>query len=236
MLGGAGAMTIKGADIGADVADNGALAGGLTREQFTRRVSPHISQVFRFCMALSGSREAAEDLLQNALVRAFTHRDTYRGEGTMAGWLCTIARNEHLELVRTAARRRGLVRSAIERFGDVFEDWFSGTPMSAPDHAAEVTEDSGALLAALQTLPEAFRSVVWLCDVEDLSYADVSAALDLPIGTVKSRHARGRVRLRDALSHTELAPTAQALRRTERAAAAPVDARAAAQEDAHESP
>jgi RNA polymerase sigma-70 factor (ECF subfamily) len=207
MLGSARAMTIKSADATAESADTSVLAGGLTRELFSRRVAPHISQVFRYCLALSGSREAAEDLLQNALVRAFTHRESYRGDGSMAGWLCSIARNEHLELVRTAARRRGLVRGAVERFGDVFEDWFSGTPTHAPDRDAEITEDSDALMAALQQLPEAFRTVVWLCDVEDLPYAEVSGMLDLPLGTVKSRHARGRARLRDALTKTkEAAP------------------------------
>jgi RNA polymerase sigma-70 factor, ECF subfamily len=200
MLGSAGAMAIKSVDITAEVAGTQVLAGGLTREQFSRRVGPHLPQMLRYCMALAGARDTAEDLLQNALVRAYTHRDSYRGEGSMAGWLCTIARNEHLEHVRTAARRRGLVRSAIERFGDMFEDWFAGTPgSSAPDRDVEIHEDNDALLRALHALPESFRSVVWLCDVEDLSYAEVSATLALPIGTVKSRHARGRARLREVL-------------------------------------
>ncbi|MFM2420359.1 MAG: hypothetical protein RL385_5082 [Pseudomonadota bacterium] len=199
MLVGARTMTIERADAAIEASDEGVLSGGLTREQFSRRVAPFLPQVFRFCLALAGTREAAEDLLQNALVRAFTHRDAFRGEGSMAGWVCSIARNEHLEHVRTAARRRGLMRSAVERFGEVFEDWFSTPAEPSPQHNAELTEDREVLLDALQGLPHAFRTVVWLCDVEDMAYADVSELLQLPVGTVKSRHARGRERLRKAL-------------------------------------
>jgi RNA polymerase sigma-70 factor (ECF subfamily) len=199
MLVGARTMTIERADAALEQADLELLSGGLTREQFSRRVAPFLPQVFRFCLALAGTREAAEDLLQNALVRAYTHRDSFRGEGSMAGWVCSIARNEHLEHVRTAARRRGLMRSAVERFGEIFEDWLSTSPEPSPQYCAELTEDREELLEALQALPQVFRTVVWLCDVEDMAYADVSELLHLPVGTVKSRHARGRERLRQAL-------------------------------------
>jgi RNA polymerase sigma-70 factor (ECF subfamily) len=191
MLVGARTMTIERADAALEQADLELLSGGLTREQFSRRVAPFLPQVFRFCLALAGTREAAEDLLQNALVRAYTHRDSFRGEGSMAGWVCSIARNEHLE--------HGLMRSAVERFGEVFEDWFSTSPEPSPQYCAELTEDREELLEALQALPQVFRTVVWLCDVEDMAYADVSELLHLPVGTVKSRHARGRERLRQAL-------------------------------------
>jgi RNA polymerase sigma-70 factor, ECF subfamily len=170
-----------------------------TREQFTRDVSPLLSTVYRLCLALSDNSSAAEDLLQSALVRAYVHRESFRGDGALAAWLCCIVRNEHIELVRQTARRRGLVRGALERFGQLFEDW-SGTPDPGPELSLSIAEETEDVLAALQELPEQYRSAVWMCDVEEMSYQLASEALGIPIGTVKSRHARGRAKLRAALA------------------------------------
>ena len=59
--------------------------------------------------------------------------------------------------------------------------------------------DTESVLAGVRALPEPYRTVVWLCDIEELSYQEVSEALSLPLGTVKSRHARGHARLRTAM-------------------------------------
>jgi RNA polymerase sigma-70 factor (ECF subfamily) len=166
-----------------------------TREQFSRDVSPVIPGVFRLCLALADSRAAAEDLLQSSLVRAYAHRDSYRGDGSLTAWLCCITRNEHAEHVRQTARRRSLVRAALERFGELFDDW-SAEPEHCPDERLAIAEDSDSVLAALRELPEAYRVAVWMCDVEEMSYQAASETLGIPIGTVKSRHARARNKLR----------------------------------------
>lgn len=194
---------MKSADITAELHEAEPLAGGLTRELFSRRVGPHLPQVFRLCVALSDSHEAAEDLMQSALVRAYVHRESFRGQGSIAGWLCTIARNEHIENVRSTARRRGLVRGAVERFGALFEDWFGEAPAETPERSLGAAQDGETLLSALRSVPDVYRSVVWLCDVEDMTYPEVSAALSIPVGTVKSRHARGRAKLREVLAQGE---------------------------------
>ena len=170
-----------------------------SREQFTRDVSPLIPSVFRLCLALSDNASAAEDLLQNALVRAYVHRTSFRGDGPLTAWLCCIVRNEHTELIRQAARRRSLVRSALERFGDLFDGWVN-VPEVEPDQSLSLAEDSESVLAALRELPEAYRSVVWMCDVDEMSHQLASEALGIPVGTVKSRQARGRARLRTILA------------------------------------
>ncbi len=175
-----------------------------SREEFQRAVRPLFPPLLRLCRTLADSPEAAEDLLQNALVKAFQHRASYRAEAPLLGWLYGIVRNEHLDSVRHTARRRGLVRDALERFGPLFEDWFGGenrpSPAPNPERSLELMRDTEAVLGCVRALPEPYRSVVWLCDIEELSYQEVSAALSLPLGTVKSRHARGHVRLRTALS------------------------------------
>lgn len=192
-------LTVKSSELTTDLAVAGEGHGSSwTREQFTRDVSPLIPSVFRLCLALADSRAAAEDLLQSALVRAYAHRAGFRGEGSLTAWLCCIARNEHAEQVRQTARRRGLVRSALERFGALFEDW-SGVPVICPDDNLASAEDSEELLSALRKLPESYRAAVWMCDVEEMSYQEASEALGIPVGTVKSRHARGRGKLRAVL-------------------------------------
>jgi RNA polymerase sigma-70 factor (ECF subfamily) len=170
-----------------------------SREQFTRDVAPLIPSVYRLCLALSDNTSAAEDLLQSALVRAYVHRESFRGDGALAAWLCCIVRNEHTELVRQTARRRSLLRAALERFGELFEDWAS-PPEMGPELTLSIAEDSESVLAALRALPESYRSAVWMCDVEEMSYQVASEALGIPVGTVKSRHARGRAKLRASLA------------------------------------
>lgn len=190
------ARTLAPEDIAGEVAA-GRLerAGAWTREQFSRETAPLTPTLFRLCLALSHSREEAEDLLQNAMVKAFVHRASYRGDAPLLSWLYGIVRNERAESARMAARRRGLLSDAIERFGVLFDDLTSGD-MPSPETFAIRGEDADALLAQLRELPEPYREVVWMCDIEELAYEAVADALSIPIGTVKSRHARGRARLR----------------------------------------
>ena len=90
------------------------------------------------------------------------------------------------------------------RFGTLFEDWFGSesgpSSLPNPERSLELMRDTESVLAGVRSLPEPYRTVVWLCDIEELSYQEVSEALALPLGTVKSRHARGHARLRTAMS------------------------------------
>jgi RNA polymerase sigma-70 factor (ECF subfamily) len=180
-----------------------AAVGTWSREEFARAVRPLFPALLRLCRTLADSPEQAEDLLQNALVKAYQHRAGYRAEAPLLGWLYGIVRNEHMDHVRHTARRRGLIRDAVDRFGAMFEDWFgspNGSDRAAdPERALDARRDTAEVFNAMRELPEVYRSVVWLCDIEELSYQEVSDALSLPLGTVKSRHARGRARLRSAL-------------------------------------
>jgi RNA polymerase sigma-70 factor (ECF subfamily) len=192
-------LPVKSPEITSELAGQHAGARIWSREQFTRDVSPLIPSVYRLCLALSDNASAAEDLLQSALVRAYVHRESFRGDGALTAWLCCIVRNEHTEIVRQTARRRGLVRAALEKFGALFEDWAS-PPEAGPELSLSIAEDSESVLAALHELPDSYRSAVWMCDVEEMSYQAASEALGVPVGTVKSRHARGRAKLRALLA------------------------------------
>ncbi|AKT36737.1 RNA polymerase sigma factor [Chondromyces crocatus] len=168
---------------------------GTTRAQFEAAVRPVLPRLYRYCVSLSGDHDRADDLFQNAILKAFLNAATYEGRSDLAGWLCGIARNEYLEQRRTEARRRGL----FERFMDACTEALGLAPddAKAPDAALIHAEDTDLVLACLQQLPEDFRTVIVLCDIEELGHDEVAALLSIPKGTVKSRHARGRARLRE---------------------------------------
>ncbi|NTX06520.1 RNA polymerase sigma factor [Myxococcus sp. CA040A] len=165
------------------------------RERFEVVVEPLLPRLHRFCLALCRSRQEAEDLLQDSLVRAFLNWDS-RDSGSWLGWLCGIARHQFLENRRTQARRRSLLDSVLEGASSVLGSLFEGgTEQPDPEARLCGAEEAELVLACLHALPEKFRLVVLLCDVEDLDYEEVARVLALPLGTVKSRHSRGRARL-----------------------------------------
>lgn len=165
------------------------------RDAFEREARPHIDRVYRYCYGLTGDHDAASDVFQESLVLAWRRFDTWEKRADFGAWLCGIARHQYLETRRTEARRRGLFDRVVDAWRALTDD-----APDAPLQRAIAHEELDALVACLQSLPEEFRSVVLLCDVEELSYETVAEALAVPIGTVKSRHARGRRKLREALA------------------------------------
>jgi len=180
------------------------------RDAFQATVRPCLPRLYRFCVAMTGSADRADDLFQNAMVKAFLHSADFSGKSDLAGWLCGIARNEHLEARRTEGRRSGLLDRVIAAWADVFG---AGPGVASagpgPEASAILGEESDLVVRCLARLPEEFRAVVVLCDLEDLGYAAAAEALGIPVGTVKSRHARGRTKLRavyDELAATRTPP------------------------------
>jgi len=140
---------------------------------------------------LTGNREDAEDLVQEVLLRVRRGLETYQ-PGSMEGWLSRIATNAFLDEIRRRKRRP-------EDLLPDDPDWVL-PPTAGADEAlaAEVLPDD--VQAALQRLPEDFRAAVVLCDVVGQSYQEISASLQIPVGTVRSRIHRGRAMLREALT------------------------------------
>jgi RNA polymerase sigma-70 factor (ECF subfamily) len=140
---------------------------------------------------LTGNRDDAADLTQDVLLRVKRGLTTYRPV-SMKGWLSRITTNVFLDEVRRRQRR------PTEALPDDAE-----RVLPAADSADEVltAESLGAdVQAALLALPDEFRAAVVLCDVAGLSYQEISEALGVPVGTVRSRIHRGRLLLRRALT------------------------------------
>lgn len=167
-----------------------------SRERFEAEVAPLMPQLHRLCLALCRERQEAEDLLQDSLVRAYLHRESFQARGSLLGWLCGIIRNQFVENRRAVARRRTLLETVLEGASSVLGSLFTGgSEPPDPEVLLGQSEQSALLLRCLHTLPEKFRLVVLLCDVEELGYEEASSILGVPVGTVKSRHFRGRAQL-----------------------------------------
>jgi len=137
--------------------------------------------------ALRRDREAAEDLLQDLLARAWGRLHLFRPGSILRTWLFAIMHNLHANQVRS--RMRGPPPATIE------DDHPALAARPEPDDGLELT----AFEAALATLPEEQRAVELLAGLEGLSYADAATTLGVPVGTVMSRLHRGRERLRQTL-------------------------------------
>ena len=156
-------------------------------------VREHADRVYRLAFRLSGNRADAEDLTQETFVRVFRSLAGYT-PGTFEGWLHRITTNLFLDL----ARRRQRIRfdALPEDVGDRLASTEAG-----PEHAFSLNHLDPEIQAALDELPADFRAAVVLCDLEQLSYEEIAATLNVKVGTVRSRIHRGRVLLREALAH-----------------------------------
>ncbi|TAM01782.1 MAG: sigma-70 family RNA polymerase sigma factor [Paraburkholderia sp.] len=147
----------------------------------------HVPRLRRYARALINNRELADDLVQDTLERALGRTGLFRTGTDLRAWLFTIMHNIFVNQVRKSSAR-GMHVSVDDE--SVPEAEYA-VPSSQPG-TLEVRD----LDYALQRLPDEQREVVLLVGLEEMSYADVALALDIPIGTVMSRLSRGRERLR----------------------------------------
>lgn len=146
--------------------------------------------VYTVAYRLTGNRPDADDLVQEVLVRVRRGLATYR-PGSMTGWLARITTNAFYDQARRRRRRPTVA------LPDDPDRVIAGAPGADATSAAENLPEY--LQEALAALAEDFRVAVVLCDVVGLSYDEIAAIVDRPVGTVRSRIHRGRAQLRDAL-------------------------------------
>jgi RNA polymerase sigma-70 factor (ECF subfamily) len=171
------------------------------RTTFEQSALPHLDAAHNLAYWLVRSRPDAEDIVQDAFVRAFRAFGTFRG-GDIKPWLLTIVRNVAYRWL--AVRKRGSNVISIE---DAFapqgseasaEAWIASEEPS-PEALLIGAQERARVLNALAELPPAFREVLVLREIEELSYSEIADIIGTPVGTVMSRLARARGELRKRL-------------------------------------
>ena len=172
---------------------------GEQRRRFQALVLPHLDDAVNFAWWLAGNRTDAEDIVQEAMLRAYKYFDRFTGDRARP-WLLSIVRNTcSTWMQRNRPRALVLVSDSSEGTeGDQADD-----TAPSPEVQSEHRELGRAIDRAVAALPAEFREVILLREVEDLPYKEIAAILDVPIGTVTSRLARARkllqARLKEAV-------------------------------------
>lgn len=164
------------------------------REAFERQAEKVFPSVYGTALRLTRSKEDAEDLAQEAIVRAYDAFDRFDGSNFKA-WILRIVTNLYINKYRQ--RQRGPMLSSMEDDGVLEPVADSGTEPDRQLFDEMVAEE---VERALSNVPEDFRMAVILSDIEGMSYQEVADVTGVPIGTVRSRLARGRAILRRQLT------------------------------------
>lgn len=193
---GRGAADSKLAD--SELADAAARGSSAAFEAVMRRYN---RRLFRTARAILKDDSAAEDALQEAWVAAWRNLARFRGEAGLSTWLTRIVVNQALQTLRRTRPDRVVV--ALDGHDDepsALESIADPAPRTMPEKAMQQAEIRQLIERKIDELPEAFRAVFMLREVEELSVEETAACLDIPEATVRTRLFRARARLRESIS------------------------------------
>ena len=164
-------------------------------QAYIELVNRYRDRLMSFVYRFVNDEVVAEDIVQDALVKLYTHKDYYRNIAKFSTWLYTIAGNLAKTELRKKKRRKVTNLSEMGR-----DDWEYDIP-SDEDTAKTVHGQfvGEQIHKAIQSLPDHFREVIILRDIQELSYEEVSSIVEVPLGTVKSRINRARLQLQEML-------------------------------------
>jgi RNA polymerase sigma-70 factor (ECF subfamily) len=178
------------------------------RRRFEQEAIPHLNALFSAALYLTRNEDEANDLCQEAMLRAYRFFHQFTPGTNCRAWLLTILHNT-FRTRRSRVRPEQLMPTA-EDFERVVETGSQSVdpPVSFANPETLVAERNLGehLAAALNALPEDFRGALIMVDVEGLKYDEAARALDVPVGTVRSRISRARALMRKALSNLAPAP------------------------------
>lgn len=161
----------------------------MSNEAFTQLVDAHYAPLYRFALSLARNQADAGDLVQQTFYIWATKGHALREAAKAKTWLFTTLYREFLR-----GRRRDARSTSLEDLPP------GGSELAAEEVDRVARLDAGVVMAALQEVDEIFRAPLTLFYLEELSYAEIAAALEVPIGTVMSRLSRGKAQLRGVLA------------------------------------
>jgi RNA polymerase sigma-70 factor (ECF subfamily) len=189
-------------------------------DSFNRLVIAYQELAYNLALRMLDDEASAEDATQTAFISAYRHMDGFRG-GSFKSWVMRMVTNTCYDELRRQKRRP---TTPLEPVNDEDDEevespyWMADDHNPTPEQALDQRELESAIQNCLSDLPDDFRSVVIMVDVEGLDYQEVSDAIGKPLGTVKSRLARAREKMRDCLQGAwELLPANFRLKLEERA-------------------
>ncbi|MDI6400501.1 sigma-70 family RNA polymerase sigma factor [Balneolaceae bacterium ANBcel3] len=169
------------------------------QNDFDEEILPHLDALYGFARKLTSSEADAEDLVQDTIVKAYRFFNSYEKGTNAKGWLFRIMKNSYINLYRKVSKQPAKVDyDEIEPFYESIRSEQSNTTDMESTMFGSMMGDE--ITEALTRIPEDFRTVVLLCDVEGFSYEEIANMLDVPIGTIRSRLHRGRNLLKDMLA------------------------------------
>lgn len=178
-------------------------------DAFNSLVLNYQDVLFNTALRILGDDNLAADATQDAFLAAFRSLSSFRG-GSFKAWLLRTVTNACYDELRRKKRRPSTSLEPADHDGDDMESprWIAD-PALTPEQQAEAVELEHAIQHCLESLPLDFRTVVVMADIQGLDYTEVAAAVRVPLGTIKSRLARARLRLRECLQDfAELLPAA----------------------------
>ena len=166
-------------------------------EAFSLLVERHQTMVYNLALGKTGSHHDAEEVTQNAFLKAWQGLPNFQGKAAFSSWLYRLTLNAATDFLRQRGRQ-GKVTSLEDPDLPPIPD-----PGPSPEERAGAQEDRQALWEAIEELPEQQRTILLLREVDGLSYQEIALALDIEVGTVRSRLSRSRKVLRKLLEKKE---------------------------------
>jgi RNA polymerase sigma-70 factor (ECF subfamily) len=166
--------------------------------EFEREALPHTDLLYNYALRMTNRPADADDLLQETFLKAYRFWDKYEPGTNIRAWLFRIMKNSYINRYRKETKEPATVDyNEIENFYATVKDRASDSNDLQETLYGNLLDDDVA--SAVSDLPEDFRTVVILCDIEGLSYEEIAGFVDIPLGTVRSRLHRGRKLLRERL-------------------------------------
>jgi RNA polymerase sigma-70 factor (ECF subfamily) len=178
-------------------------------DSFNTLVLSYQDSVFNTALRILGDDDLAADAAQEAFISAFRALNSYRG-GSFRAWLLRTVTNACYDELRRRKRRPSVpLEPQVDETEEMESPRWLADPSLSPEQRLEADELEHAIQHCLDALPAEFRVVVVLADIQGLDYTEVASTVRSPLGTVKSRLARARLRLRECLQgFRELLPSA----------------------------
>jgi RNA polymerase sigma-70 factor (ECF subfamily) len=168
------------------------------QKDFEEEIIPHLDAMYNFALRLTSDPSDAEDLVQDTIVKAFRFFDSYEKGTNAKAWLFRILKNSYINNYRKKSKKPSQVDyDEVSTFYETIRAERTDTSDLEDRMFRELIDDD--ISNALDELPEDFRTVVLLCDIEGFTYEEISNMLDVPIGTIRSRLHRGRNLLKSQL-------------------------------------